>query len=196
MSKVVYTKKAKPKNILFIVIVVVCILSYGKITNFFGAFTGEVADDDRSIYKDATEWVGETRKVTLPNAGIEVCIPAIDTLTVNSETTEQFIDLGNPAENDCNMSLQLSFMDKALYTSRIFEPGKGFTGERSLGAIFKPDTYESTLTYTFYELKGNRLKVLDTVEVPVTIVSEGSGDRWQEGQNTGDKLDKKPQTAG
>lgn len=196
MSKVVYTKKAKPKNIIFIVVVCVCILTYGKITNFFGTFTGETADDDRSINQNATEWVGETKKVTLPNAGIEVYIPAIDTLNVNSETTEQMLDFGNSAENELNMSLQLTFMDKALFTSRIFEPGKGITEAKSLGAIFKPDTYEATLTYTFYHMDGIRLKVLDTIDVPVTIVSEGSGDRWQEGQNTADKLDKKPQAAG
>ena len=196
MSKVVYTKKAKPKNILFIVVVVVCILTYGKITNFFGGFTGEVADDDRSINQNATEWVGETQKVTLPNAGIEVYVPAVDTLNVNSETTEQMLDFGNPAENELLMSFQLNFLENTLYTSRIFNPGTGVTEAKSLKAIFKPDTYEGTLIYTFYHKDGIKLKVLDTVELPITIVSEGSGDRWQEGQNTADKLDKKPQTAG
>ena len=196
MSKVVYTKKAKPKNILFIVVVCVCILTYGKITNFFGSFTGEVADDDRSISKNAVEWVGETKQVTLPNAGIEVYVPAIDTLNVNSETTEQLLNFGNPAENELLMSLQLNFMENTLYTSRIFLPGTGVNESRSLKAIFKPDTYEGTLIYTFYHKDGNKLKVLDSVEFPIDIVSEGTGDRWQEGQNTADKLDKKPQAAG
>ena len=47
-----------------------------------------------------------------------------------------------------------------------------------------------------YEKDGIKLKVLDSVDVPITIVSEGSGDRWQEGQNTANKLDKQSQTAG
>ena len=196
MSKVVYGKKAKPKNILFIIVVCVSIMAYTKITNFFGNFTGEVADDDRSINHNATEWVGEVQKVTLPNTGLEVYVPDVDVLNVNSEETEQFLDFGNPAENEMLMSFELSVFGNSLYASRIFNPGTGYTNTRSLEAIFKPNSYEGTMTYTFYEKDGIKLKVLDSVDVPITIVSEGSGDRWQEGQNTANKLDKQSQTVG
>ena len=189
MSKVVYTKKAKPRNIIFIVVVCICIATYGKVTNFFGTFTGETANDDRSVYHNAVEWTGEAQKVTLPEAGIEVYVPAIDSMTLNSESTEQMLNFGNPAENELNMSFEIKFMDNSLYVSRIFTPGKGINDLKSLQAIFKPNTYEGTMVYTFYQMDGMRLKVLDTVEVPITFVSEGSGDRWQEGQDTAAKID-------
>lgn len=178
-----YVKKVNFKHLFLIIVVLVALLSFNKVTHFTGKFTGEVADDDRMIRRNAVLWEGGSITAVLPNTGASVRIPQTDLFLFDSEVTKQPLNLGNPAENEYPMSLTLRVQDNDIYASNIFEPGTGAEIVET-NAVFQPDTYPAVIVYTFYHLDGGRLKVMDSVEVPVTIEATGSGERYQSGQET------------
>ncbi len=176
-----YVKKVNFKHLLIIAVVLVAALSFNKLTHFTGKFTGEVADDDRAVSKNAAVWAGAGQETVLPNTGIPVYVPQTDSLVFDSEATKQPLNLGNPAENEYPMSLTLRVQENDIYSSGILEPGRGVEVVET-HTIFQPDTYPAVMVYTFYHLDGFRLKVMDSVEVPVAVQASGSGERYQSGQ--------------
>ena len=178
-QKVRYVKRVNLKHLFLIAVILIAILSFGKLTNFFGKYTGEVADDDRVFNKRAEAWNGAAVTAVLDN-GEEVLLPEKDTFAFDSEQTEQRLDLGNPAESPYALHLTLRVRDNEIYRSGLLEPGKGID-KAETHTVFQPNTYEAVVVYTFYHLDGHRLKTLGELEKPVTLVVTGSGDKYQAG---------------
>ena len=175
-----YVKKVNIKHVLLIAVILAAVLSFGKLTHFFGKYTGEVADDNRGFNKQAAAWTGSSRTAVLDGGAVTAYLPAEDSFHFDTEQTEQALSLGNPAENELPMNFTLWVQGQALYSSGILEPGKGVERVQT-NTYFEPNTYEATLIYTFYRLDGHRLKTLDTVEQAVTIEAVGSGEKYQAG---------------
>lgn len=178
-KKVQYVKRVNVKHLFLIAVILIAILSFGKLTNFFGKYTGEVADDDRVFNKQAEAWNGAAVTAVLDSGG-EVWLPQKDTFAFDSEQTEQLLDLGCPADSPYPLHLTLRVQDNEIYRSGILEPGKGI-GMVETHTVFQPNSYEAVVVYTFYHLDGHRLKTLGELEKPVTLVVTGSGDKYQAG---------------
>ena len=180
----------KLKNMLIVAVVALGFYSFFKLNNYFGRFTGEVANDDRYVVKQGDPYTGSATAETVTVDGEEytLYIPDQDAFVFDSETGDQVMNLGNPAENEYVMGVRLTVGDRDLYVSPLFKPGEGIETV-STGAYFKPGTYEATLTYEFYYQKNVILTSMTDVERTITITSEGSGEMYAEG--TSKKNDKK-----
>lgn len=172
-------KKVNLKHMFLIAVILIAVLAFGKLTHFFGKYTGEVADDGRMFNKLAAAWDGPQESIALED-GTTVYLPEADRLAFDSEETEQPLSLGNPKENDLVMNLTVCVQDKDICSSGLLEPGRGLDRAET-NAYFQPSTYEGTVVYTFYRLDGHRLNTAGTVEKPITIQVTGSGEKYQEG---------------
>lgn len=180
----------KLKNMLIVVIVAVGFYTFFKVNNYIGRFTGEVAKDDRYVSKEGIPYTGgaTAQKVTVGGEEYTLYIPDQDTFVFDSESSEQLMNLGNPAENEYVMGIRLMVQDKDLYASPLYKPGEGLDIVHT-GACFAPGTYEATLIYEFYHVKTVMLEPMVNVSQTITIISEGSGEMYAEG--TSEKKDKK-----
>ena len=180
----------KLKNMIIVAAVAIGFYSFFKLNNYFGRFTGEVANDDRYVVKQGDVYTGTATAQTVTVGGEEytLYIPDRDTFVFDSETGEQVMNLGNPAQNEYVMGLRLTVSGRDLYTSPLYKPGEGVEVVRT-GAYFQPGTYEATLTYEFYYQPEVVLKPMTNVERKITIISEGSGEKYAEG--TSKEEDKK-----
>lgn len=180
----------KLKNMLIVAAVALGFYSFFKLNNYFGRFTGEVANDDRMVAKQTIPYTGSATAQTVVVNGEEytLYIPDQDTYVFDSETSDQIMNLGNPAQNEYVMGVRLSVGKKDLYKSALYKPGEGFETVPT-GACFQPGTYEAKLTYEFYYQPDVVLKPMTNVEKTITIISEGSGEMYAEG--TAPKEDKK-----
>lgn len=173
----------KLKNMLIVAMVALGFYSFFKLNNYFGRFTGEVANDDRYVVKEGDVYSGSAtaQAVTVDGEEYTLYIPDQDTFVFDSETGEQVMNLGNPAQNEYVMGLRLTVGERDLYRSPLYKPGRGVEVVRT-GAYFEPGTYEATLTYEFYYQKNDViLRPMIDVERTITIISEGSGDAYREG---------------
>jgi len=170
-------------NILIIVVIVVCILMFGKVTNFIGKYTGETADDGSTIFKSAAEWTGAATTAALTETGANVWIPDLTEMVFNSEETEQTLNVGNSAKNSMYMKARMTISDQQVFETGILEPGKGI-GQAELGAVFEPGSYTALMNYTFYAIKDGTVKKLQTVGTvskELTVTVQGSGEKYKTG---------------
>ena len=172
----------KLKNMIIVAMVALGFYSFFKLNNYFGRFTGEVAKDDRYVAKEADVYTGSAtaQTVTVDGAEYTLYIPDQNAFVFDSESSDQVMNLGNPAENEYVMGLRLSVGNRDLYQSPLYRPGEGVKTV-STGACFQPGSYEATLTYEFYYQKNVILVPMVDVERTITITSEGSGEMYQEG---------------
>lgn len=172
----------KLKNMVIVAMVALGFYSFFKVNNYFGRFTGEVAKDDRFVAKQGDIYTGSATAQTVTVDGEEytLYIPDRTEFVFDSESSDQVMNLGNPAENEYVMGLRLSVGDRDLYQSPLYKPGEGIDTVPT-GACFQPGTYEATLRYEFYYQKNVMLEPMIDVERTITITSEGSGEMYQEG---------------
>ena len=180
----------KLKNMIIVAAVAIGFYSFFKLNNYFGRFTGEVANDDRYVVKQGAVYNGSATPQTVVVGGEEytLYIPDQDTYVFDSETSDQVMNLGNPAQNEYVMGVRLTVGDTDLYKSALYKPGEGIETVPT-GACFQPGTYEAKLTFEFYYQLEVVLKPMTNVEKTITIISEGSGEMYAEG--TAPKEDKK-----
>ncbi len=181
-GKVVYTKKINIKNVVIIIMILIGVYTASQVTNLVGVLTGEATTDGRRVLNEAPSWSGTSTKVKLAETEVEVWVPDVVMLNFDSEKTEQTFELGNPAQNDMKMSIDLIIDDIKLFRSGILRPGHGVTGA-NINACFQPSSYKAVVIYTFYKRSGIKLKEFDLIKREITIQAEGSGEKYKEGVN-------------
>lgn len=202
------TRTVRKPNILKIaIIVIICLFIgfFGKITNFFGKFTGEVSPDGRKVLVEApAEYKLDSRSVELNN-GDEVWIPDVESIPFTSEDNVQDIPLGSDLRNeDYYMAVTISMGEHVFVDTHLLSPGMA-VGEWDLAAIFKPgDDYTADVVYTFYNRPKTRIeevqKIKTTVKFDVTgssyfydnkIGKEEYEDMKEKGEDAFEKLEEK-----
>ena len=186
------TIRVLPKRLLLIVIIVFVVAVFGRLRTFAGGLIGQASEDGSRVYDGAPEVETEGEEASLPN-GETVYVPVKDEFLFDSESVMQQLNIGNPAENTRKMKMIMMMGEQQIFETGILRPGTGFT-EARVDAIFEPNTYDMTMVYIFFDepqSKLGRLKEAGRVEKPVTLISEGSGERYATAQARNEKDKKK-----
>ena len=186
------TIRVLPKRLLLIGAIVLVIAVFGRLRTFAGGLIGQASEDGSMVFDGAADITTEGEEAVL-ESGEKVFIPAKDEFLFDSEDVMQDLSIGNPAENTRMMKMAMMMGDQQIFETGILRPGKGI-GEGRVDAIFEPNSYDMTMVYIFFEepdSKIGRLKEIGRVEKPVTLISEGSGERYAAASARKDKSEKK-----
>lgn len=186
-----YKLVRKPNFARIIIIVMICLVLgfFGKMVNFFGRFTGEVAFDGTRFASVTEACVNKALEKKLEN-GDAVFIPNVEKLEFTSESRFQMLHIGNPIENgNVLCSYVLAVGDKNFYQSGLLRPGESI-GEADLLAYFNPgDEYSATITYTFYEQSKTIIDDIGSIKMKIPLTVIGSPEYFNnKSENPNDKI--------
>lgn len=142
--------KRKTKTIIIIIFIAAAIAAAG----IFWFMMNHKKEEAKHTSAQVVAWDVDIEPEK-PAEGKQIMIPGYTSMVMKTNTKEQTVSIGNPADNTCNFIIVLKLADGTkLFESEELKPGEGME-EISIEQELETGEYQAVIEYKCYAIEDN-----------------------------------------